>query len=321
MPQKPWWPSSVIDRQAALAVTRLLAASAHGRGGASIKSLTLAPHVEHKKATFAVVCETLKCLPAIRAAVAGAGLLEAHPRLAPAAAYVLAYEVMFGQGCAARARVNLLRGSVADALAWLSAPPAPHEHWAHAVVRLDELLPDVLLFPAGTDLHDHPLVLDGRLILQSKASCMPAHALRPEPGWTVLDACAAPGNKTTHIAALMGGIGRVLAFDKDARRLKRLRGAVAAAGATTIGAPTEAARLEALARFQERALRQALSAPALQRLVYSTCSVHERENEAVVAAVLPDATTRGFRLADPFPGWPRRGRPGVPGAERLDTPT
>ena len=36
--------------------------------------------------------------------------------------------------------------------------------------------------------------------LQSKSSCMPAHALNPEPGWTVLDACAAPGNKTTHLA-------------------------------------------------------------------------------------------------------------------------
>ena len=32
---------------------------------------------------------------------------------------------------------------------------------------------------------------------------MPAHALRPEPGWEVLDACAAPGNKTTHVA---GGV-------------------------------------------------------------------------------------------------------------------
>ena len=36
--------------------------------------------------------------------------------------------------------------------------------------------------------------------MQSKSSCMPAHALRPEPGWEVLDACAAPGNKTTHVA-------------------------------------------------------------------------------------------------------------------------
>lgn len=31
---------------------------------------------------------------------------------------------------------------------------------------------------------------------------MPAHALAPEPGWDVLDACAAPGNKTTHLAGV-----------------------------------------------------------------------------------------------------------------------
>ena len=60
-------------------------------------SLTLAVHVEHKKATFAVVCEMLKRLPAVRSAVAGAGLLEAHPRLTPATAYVLAHEIMFEQ--------------------------------------------------------------------------------------------------------------------------------------------------------------------------------------------------------------------------------
>ena len=35
---------------------------------------------------------------------------------------------------------------------------------------------------------------------QSKASCLPAHALAPEPGWHVVDCCAAPGNKTTHVA-------------------------------------------------------------------------------------------------------------------------
>lgn len=31
---------------------------------------------------------------------------------------------------------------------------------------VDELLPDVLLFPAGSDLHDHPLVINGSLVLQ-----------------------------------------------------------------------------------------------------------------------------------------------------------
>lgn len=55
-----WHCRSVIDRQAAEAVARLLAAAESRSGGATIKSLTLAPHVVHKKPTFAVTCETLK---------------------------------------------------------------------------------------------------------------------------------------------------------------------------------------------------------------------------------------------------------------------
>ena len=43
-------------------------------------------------------------------------------------------------------------------------------------------------------------ILQSMLCVQSKASCMSAHALQPQLGWTVLDACAAPGNKTTHVA-------------------------------------------------------------------------------------------------------------------------
>ncbi len=35
-------------------------------------------------------------------------------------------------------------------------------------VTVDELLPDVLLFPPGTDLHDHPLVTSSRLVLQAR---------------------------------------------------------------------------------------------------------------------------------------------------------
>lgn len=68
---------------------------------------------------------------------------------------------------------------------------------------------------------------------------------------------------------------------------------------------------------QEAALLHALKFPALQRLVYSTCSVHQRENEDVVAAVLPAAAAAAFRLADPFPAWHRRGLPVLEGSEKL----
>ena len=72
-----------------------------------------------------------------------------------------------------------------------------------------------------------------------------------------------------------------------------------------------------LAAFQARVLRHAMALPGLQRLVYSTCSLHAQENERVVQAVLPDARALGFRLAAPLPAWPCRGLPLVEGAECL----
>ncbi|KAJ2541386.1 hypothetical protein EV175_006146 [Coemansia sp. RSA 1933] len=86
----------------------------------------------------------------------------------------------------------------------------------------DPDLHDVLVFPPGTDLHAHPLYVGGSVILQDKASCMPAHVVQPPAGSTALDACAAPGNKTSHMASLMGNSGRVFAFDMDRRRLDTL---------------------------------------------------------------------------------------------------
>lgn len=50
----------------------------------------------------------------------------------------------------------------------------------------------------------------------------------------VLDACAAPGNKTVHLAALMKGRGRVVAFEINENRVKRLRETVRLTGASSI---------------------------------------------------------------------------------------
>ena len=70
------------------------------------------------------------------------------------------------------------------------------------------------------DFHDSELYKDGSLILQDKASCFPAHVLKPTPGAHCIDACAAPGNKTSHLAAMLGNTGKVYAFDIDAKRLE-----------------------------------------------------------------------------------------------------
>jgi len=55
--------------------------------------------------------------------------------------------------------------------------------------------------------------------VQDESSMLASHILGPQPGETVIDACAAPGGKTTHIAELMQNKGKILAFDTDARRL------------------------------------------------------------------------------------------------------
>ncbi len=52
---------SIVDKQAAAALTTLLRADSGRAHGATLKSLTLAPHIEAKKATYAVTCQTMKC--------------------------------------------------------------------------------------------------------------------------------------------------------------------------------------------------------------------------------------------------------------------
>jgi len=66
-------------------------------------------------------------------------------------------------------------------------------------------IPNLLVFPPKTPLYEHDLVKDGSLMLQDKSSCFPVAALAIPPGSCVLDACAAPGMKTSQIAAAVCG--------------------------------------------------------------------------------------------------------------------
>ncbi|RUS46482.1 16S rRNA (cytosine(967)-C(5))-methyltransferase RsmB [Cohnella sp. AR92] len=54
---------------------------------------------------------------------------------------------------------------------------------------------------------------DGLLTVQDESSMLVAAVADPKPGAKVLDCCAAPGGKTTHLAELMGNSGEVLAND------------------------------------------------------------------------------------------------------------
>lgn len=77
----------------------------------------------------------------------------------------------------------------------------------------DAHIENLLLFPPQARLIDTSEYSDGRLILQDKASCFPAIVLAPPTrrGSVIIDATAAPGNKTSHLSALMGNQGKVRA--------------------------------------------------------------------------------------------------------------
>ncbi|WP_175988906.1 16S rRNA (cytosine(967)-C(5))-methyltransferase RsmB [Bacillus sp. Marseille-Q1617] len=61
---------------------------------------------------------------------------------------------------------------------------------------------------------------NGELTIQDESSMLVAHALELEKNMKVLDACAAPGGKTTHIAELLGGTGEVYALDLHKHKVK-----------------------------------------------------------------------------------------------------
>ena len=70
--------------------------------------------------------------------------------------------------------------------------------------HLDPELPEAVVLDGPLDLHRSPLWRAGACIAQSRAAMHVARALAPVAGDRVLDLCAAPGGKTTHLAALMG---------------------------------------------------------------------------------------------------------------------
>lgn len=188
---------------------------------------------------------------------------------------------------------------------------------------------------AGANLKLRELARDGLVYIQDEASQLVAHALEAESVERVLDVCAAPGSKTTHIAGLNKGLTLLAAGDVHPHRLRVVREAcdrlsvkparLVAYDATRslpfvegtfdrvlVDAPctgTGTLRRNPEIRWRispsdvrELGARQqgilknaALMVKAGGRLIYSTCSVEPEENEQVVAAFLEG--NKDFRTA------------------------
>ncbi len=192
--------------------------------------------------------------------------------------------------------------------------------------------PDGLVVTSGRPLARGGVSAGGLFVVQDEASQLVPLAVDARPGLRVLDLCAAPGGKTTAMAAAMEDRGLLVACDARGPRVALLRDTVAASGArcvriahvdtdgavpfapvfdrVLVDAPCSglgtirrdpdirwrrtAGDLPALAAAQRRLLARAAAVVAPGgRLVYATCSSEPEENEDVVEAFLNDHPTFG----------------------------
>ena len=144
-------------------------------------------------------------------------------------------------------RINTLKSNVEVQLqATFNNPREVHnlrDLKGEDVVYLDRDIPDVIAFAQSREVIKTTGYNNGDIILQDKASCFPAYLLLESEGGgeigDVIDACAAPGNKTTHLAAILGkkfsSKGHtIFAIERDPIRSKTLQKMASLAGADSL---------------------------------------------------------------------------------------
>ena len=223
-------------------------------------------------------------------------------------------------------RANRLRTDAATIVRRLAAEKVA----AHT----DVVAPEAVVLDAPYDAHASPLFAEGLVMPQSRASMLVARAVDPRPGERVLDLCAAPGAKTTHLAALMQDEGEVVAVEADAARAEAIAENAQRLGASSvhvrIGDASEpsfggdydrvlvdppcsdlgtlqsrpdarwrksAAQVDELRVLQGRILAAAATAVRPGgRLVYSTCTISAAENQQQVEDFV--GANANFRVCD-----------------------
>jgi 16S rRNA (cytosine967-C5)-methyltransferase len=186
--------------------------------------------------------------------------------------------------------------------------------------------PQAVRLAEHTAVRDLPGYEPGWFAVQDESAMHVASALAPAPGDRVLDLCAAPGGKTSHLAELMGNRGQIVACDVDDDRLRTVSELCGRLGVTIVekrrlhperdeeppAGPFDAALVDVpcsntgvlgrrpearwrlqpvdfdhLVRLQTRLLRLACERVRPGgAVVYSTCSIEPEENAGVVRTVV-----------------------------------
>jgi 16S rRNA (cytosine1407-C5)-methyltransferase len=96
--------------------------------------------------------------------------------------------------------------------------------------------PDAFILRRGNlrELQKTEVYQKGEIYVQSLSSMLPPIVLNPQPGERVLDLTAAPGSKTTQMAAMMKGLGKIIANDNNKIRFFKLKANVEFQGATNV---------------------------------------------------------------------------------------
>lgn len=188
-------------------------------------------------------------------------------------------------------------------------------------------LPDSIQLEGSLKVDDLPRFTEGLVTVQDESSMSAALLMNPQPGERLLDLCAAPGGKTTHLAELQGDRGKIVAVDvqperlalvtENAQRLKLKSIQTQVMSKDALDAPTDhfdgvlvdvpcsntgvlgkrpEARwrispydLRELPRLQHKLLSLALDRVRPGgRVVYSTCSIEALENRGVVDQCLAE---------------------------------
>jgi len=229
-------------------------------------------------------------------------------------------------------RVNPLRASLAQVEAAMQAADISPRRLLN--------LPQALRLPQGIGaIQNLPGFGEGWWTVQDGSAQLVSHLLDPQPGERVIDACAAPGGKTTHIAELMQDQGEIWAYDRYASRLRKLKENITRLQLSSIQIAVQDSRQRQEAQDVDRVLLDApcsglgtlhrhadarwrqtpqtvqeltqLQAELLAQaatwvkpggvMVYATCTLHPAENEQILQQFLQG---KRWRIEPPPPDHP-----------------